>query len=56
LIAAGHSYQEIADRIFVSVKTVETYRARIMEKLELKSRAELVQYAINAGLLGRDSS
>jgi len=54
LIASGYSYQEIADRIFVSVKTVETYRARIMEKLELKSRAELVQYAINSGLLGRD--
>ena len=56
MIALGHSYQEIADRIFVSVKTVETYRARIMEKLELKSRAELVQYAINSGLLGRDFS
>ena len=56
LIASGHSYQEIANRIFVSVKTVETYRARIMEKLELKSRAELVQYAINSGLLGRDIS
>jgi DNA-binding NarL/FixJ family response regulator len=55
LIASGHSYQEIADRIFVSVKTVETYRSRIMGKLELKSRAELVQYAINAGLLGRDT-
>jgi DNA-binding NarL/FixJ family response regulator len=55
LIASGYSYQEIADRIFVSVKTVETYRARIMEKLELKSRAELVQYAINSGLLGRDT-
>ena len=56
LIASGHSYQEIADRMFVSVKTVETYRARIMEKLDLKNRAELVQYAINAGLLARDSS
>jgi DNA-binding NarL/FixJ family response regulator len=55
LIASGHSYQEIADRIFISVKTVETYRARLMEKLELKSRAELVQYAINSGLLGRDT-
>jgi DNA-binding NarL/FixJ family response regulator len=55
LIASGHSYQEIADRILISVKTVETYRARLMEKLELKSRAELVQYAINSGLLGRDT-
>jgi two-component system, NarL family, response regulator NreC len=54
LIASGYTNQEIADRLFVSVKTVETYRARIMSKLELKSRAELVQYAINAGLLGRD--
>jgi DNA-binding NarL/FixJ family response regulator len=56
LIAAGHSYQEIADRILVSVKTVETYRARIMDKLELKNRADLVQYAMKSGLLGRDTA
>jgi DNA-binding NarL/FixJ family response regulator len=55
LIASGYSYQQIADRLFVSVKTIETYRARIMEKLELKDRAELVQYAINSGLLGPDT-
>ena len=54
LIASGHSYQQIADRLFLSVKTIETYRARVMEKLELKNRAELVQYAINSGLLGPD--
>jgi two-component system, NarL family, response regulator NreC len=52
LVASGYTSQEIAERLFVSVKTVETYRARIVAKLELKNRAELVQYAINAGLLG----
>jgi two-component system, NarL family, response regulator NreC len=51
LLAAGYTNQEIAARLFVSVKTVETYRARIMEKLEAKSRAELVRYAINACFL-----
>jgi len=55
LIASGYSYQQIADRLFVGVKTIETYRARIMEKLELKDRAELVLYAINSGLLGPDT-
>jgi DNA-binding NarL/FixJ family response regulator len=54
LLAAGHTNQEIARRLFVSVKTVETYRARIMEKLETRSRAEMVRYALHAGLLGRD--
>lgn len=55
LIASGHSYKEIAGQMSVSVKTVETYRARIMKKLELKSRAELVHYAIDSGLLGRNT-
>jgi two-component system, NarL family, response regulator NreC len=54
LIASGYTNQEIAERLFVSVKTVETYRARIVAKLGLKNRAELVQYAIHAGLLGPD--
>lgn len=51
LVALGHTSQEIADRLFLSVKTVETYRARGMEKLGLRSRAALVQYVLQRGLL-----
>jgi DNA-binding NarL/FixJ family response regulator len=51
LTAAGHSNKEIASRLDLSVKTVETYRARGMEKLGLKSRAELVSYAVQQGWL-----
>jgi two-component system response regulator NreC len=42
----------MAERLHVSVKTIETHRARIAEKLDCRSRAELVSYAISAGLLG----
>jgi len=51
LVAQGHTNQHIAERLCVSVKTVETYRARLMTKLGLKSRVELVRYALAAGLL-----
>ncbi|MDH7570383.1 MAG: response regulator transcription factor [Armatimonadota bacterium] len=51
LIAQGYTNKEIADMIFLSVKTVETHKAHIMEKLELRSRAELVRYALDNGLL-----
>ena len=51
LTAAGHGNKEIAARLDLSVKTVETYRARSMEKLGLKSRAELVRYAFQQGWL-----
>jgi DNA-binding NarL/FixJ family response regulator len=51
LTAAGHSHKEIATRLELSVKTVETYRSRAMEKLGLKSRAELVRYAFQKGWL-----
>jgi len=51
LIAAGYSNKEIAARISLSVKTVETYKARSMEKLGLDSRAELVRYAVQRGWL-----
>jgi len=51
LTAAGHGNKEIAGRLELSVKTVETYRARSMEKLGLKSRAELVRYAVQNGWL-----
>lgn len=51
LLAQGYSQPEIAPKLRISVKTVETYRARISEKLELKTRAELVQFALKAGLV-----
>ena len=51
LIAQGFTNQEIAGRLFISVKTVETYKARLMEKLSVSSRAELVRYALQHGLL-----
>jgi two-component system response regulator NreC len=54
-VAQGYSSQEIAKRIFVSVKTVETYRARIADKLELRTRREVVRYAIRMGLLAAES-
>lgn len=51
LVALGNTNQEIADELFLSVKTVETYRARGMEKLNLQTRAQLVKSALKRGLL-----
>ena len=51
LTAAGHGNKEIASRLDLSVKTVETYRARAMDKLGLRSRADLVRYAFQQGWL-----
>lgn len=51
LTAEGYSNQEIAGQLFLSSKTVDTYRQRIMEKLDLHHRAELVHYALAKGLL-----
>jgi two-component system response regulator NreC len=51
LLARGHTNQEIAQMLFISVRTAETHRAHIMQKLRLRSRAELVSYAIEHGLL-----
>jgi two-component system, NarL family, response regulator NreC len=51
LIALGYTAAQIAEKLSVSAKTVDTYRARIMEKLNLSSRADLVQYALSRGLL-----
>lgn len=51
LLALGHTAKEVADKLALSPKTVETYRTRIMEKLNLHGRAELVQYALARGLL-----
>ncbi|BDG60045.1 response regulator [Caldinitratiruptor microaerophilus] len=47
LLVLGHTNAEIADQLGVSVKTVETHRARLMEKLGLRTRAELVRYALS---------
>jgi len=54
LIAEGKSVREIASRLNVSTKTVETHRSRIMEKLELRSVAELTKYAVKIGLTPLD--
>jgi two-component system response regulator NreC len=51
LISQGHTNQAVADRLDVSVKTVESYRSRLMTKLGLKSRADLTRFAIENGLL-----
>jgi two-component system, NarL family, response regulator NreC len=51
LIAQGFTNQEIAGQLFISVKTVETYKARLMEKLSVSTRSELVRCALQHGLL-----
>jgi two-component system response regulator NreC len=51
LLALGHTNQEIAEMLYLSVRTVETHRAHIMQKLRLSTRAELVRYAIDQGFL-----
>jgi two-component system response regulator NreC len=51
LLALGHTNQEIAKMLFISVRTAETHRAHIMQKLRLTTRAELVRYALAQGLL-----
>ncbi len=56
LVAQGYTNQQIADRLYLSVKTVETYKARVMEKLSLGSRVELVRYALQHGLLSKDDN
>lgn len=55
LLAEGLKNQEIADRLHVSVKTVETHRAHIMEKLNLNNIAELVKYSIEIGIVQLDA-
>jgi two-component system, NarL family, response regulator NreC len=51
LLALGHTNQEIANGLYISVRTAETHRAHIMQKLRLSSRAELVRYALDNGLI-----
>ncbi|MCC6705403.1 MAG: response regulator transcription factor [Thermomicrobiales bacterium] len=55
LTAEGHTAQQAAELMALSPKTVETYRHRAMQKLGLANRAELVQYALRAGLIGREA-
>jgi two-component system, NarL family, response regulator NreC len=54
LLALGHTNQEIAKMLYISVRTAETHRAHIMQKLRLTTRAELVRYALEHGLLEGD--
>lgn len=51
LVAMGYANKDIAEQLCLSVKTVEAYKARIMEKLDLKTRPEMVRYAMKKGLL-----
>jgi two-component system response regulator NreC len=51
LIALGHTNAEIAGTLYLSVRTVETHRAHIQQKLDLSSRSEMVRYALDRGLL-----
>ncbi|MBT4338031.1 MAG: response regulator transcription factor, partial [Bacteroidetes bacterium] len=49
--ADGLSYKEIASKLFISVRTVESHKNNIMEKLELKTKVDLVKYAIKHGII-----
>ncbi len=51
LVAQGYTNQQVADRLSLSIKTVEGYRARLAEKLGLRGRADLVRFALETGLL-----
>jgi two-component system response regulator NreC len=51
LLALGHTNQEIAGQLFISVRTAEAHRAHILQKLRLSTRAELVRYALAEGFL-----
>ncbi|MFL5075180.1 MAG: response regulator transcription factor, partial [Microvirga sp.] len=53
LIALGHTNNEIAEQLYLSVRTVESHRARIQQKLGLSSRAELVRFALDNDLIDR---
>jgi two-component system response regulator NreC len=55
-LALGHTNQEIAKLLFISVRTAETHRAKIMQKLGLRTRAELVRHALTVGELSAEPS
>lgn len=52
LVAAGYSNKEIADELYISVRTVETHKTHIMQKTGLRARSELTRFAGEAGILG----
>lgn len=54
LLAAGYTSQQVGNQLALSAKTIDTYKARMMEKLGLRNRAELVRYALRHGLLTPD--
>lgn len=54
LLALGHTNDEIAKQLFISRRTVESHRDRLMEKIGVKTRAEIVRYAMDKGLLQMD--
>jgi two-component system response regulator NreC len=51
LVARGYTSAEIAKQIFVGVKTIETYRSRLTEKLGLRKRRDVIRFAVQMGLL-----
>ena len=51
MLASGKTVTEIADELALSVKTVSTYRARILEKMDMKNNAELIHYAVQNKLV-----
>lgn len=53
MIAQGHAMKEIATQLKLSPRTLETYKARAMAKLELTHRAEIVRYALRRGWIDR---
>jgi two-component system response regulator NreC len=56
LLAQGHTYQEAGDHLGVSVRTIETHRKRLSDKLGLRTRAQLFRFAVQAGLLEADAA
>ena len=54
LLALGHTNAEIGEQLFLSMRTVENHRSRIQQKLNRFSRAELVRYALDHGLLAHE--
>jgi DNA-binding NarL/FixJ family response regulator len=56
LVAGGYSASEIGEKLFISPKTVETYKQRITEKLQLSHRADYVQFCLRLGLLKTEAA
>ncbi len=55
LIAEGHTSREIADMLFINLKTVLGHRTKLMDKLDIHNRSELIKYALRRGLINMDS-